>query len=80
MKTKDIIIGTFYRNKNSRDSFGNFYSYAKVLKILKPKQEENTTRKMLVKCEWVINKNDSFGLIKYFKISDLIKEAINDRD
>lgn len=24
------------------------------------------------KCEWVVNKNDKFGLIKYFKVSNLV--------
>lgn len=67
MRSKDIVIGESYRHKDSPR-----YCWAKALKILKPNEENNTSR-IIVKCEWSQNKNDMFGLIKYFKLTDLVK-------
>jgi hypothetical protein len=69
MKVKDIEIGKYYKFKEHPD-----YSYAKVLQVLKPKEDINTNNYIVIKCEHVINKNDSFGFIRYFKPTDLIKE------
>lgn len=67
MRVKDIVIGKSYRHKDSPT-----YCFAKAIKVLKPKEGENTTGMIVVKCEWSQNKNDLFAIIKYFKISDLI--------
>ena len=67
MNVKDIIIDNYYRHKEHTN-----YAYIKPLKILKPHQEENTNSYTVVKCEYVINKNDSFGLIKYFKPINIV--------
>ncbi len=67
MKITDIKIGEFYRIK------GNSFAWAKAVQIIPPKTPPNTTRSTVVKCEFLINKTDKTGLIKYFKASDLEK-------
>lgn len=69
MRACDIVIGDSYRHKDHPN-----YCYAKAIEILKPKQRENTSDYIVVKCEWSVDKNDSFGLIKYFKPSNLVKD------
>ena len=49
------------------------YSYYKVEKILKPKQEENTNSFIVVKCLHSVDKNFNFALIKYIRPCDLVK-------
>jgi len=44
-----------------------------VIKVLGPKEGENPHNRIIVKCEYSMRKNDGFGLIKYFKPSDLVK-------
>jgi hypothetical protein len=67
MRPDKLIAGESYRHKDHPD-----YCWAKVIKVLKPKEAENTHNRIVVKCEWSQNKNDSWGLIKYFKPSDLV--------
>jgi hypothetical protein len=67
MKADKLIVGESYRHKDHND-----YCWAKVIKILKPKEAENPHNRIIVKCEWSENKNARQGLIKYFKPSDLI--------
>ncbi len=67
MKRSDIRVGEFYRVK------GNEYAYAKVIEVIPPMTSINNTRAYVAKCQWVINQNDKFGMIKYFKISELTK-------
>lgn len=62
----EIRIGEYYRHKEHPA-----YAWAKVLEILPPKTGENTSNNYIAKCEWVVSKSDPFGLIKYFKLSDL---------
>ena len=69
MKASALIIGESYRHKDHPT-----YCYAKVIKVLKPKEDENSLNKIIVKCEYSQDKNGAFGIIKYFKPSDLIKE------
>lgn len=69
MMAKDIVVGESYRHKENPK-----YCYAKVIKVLQPRELENTTNKIIAKCEYSVNKDDSFGLIKYFKISDLVRD------
>lgn len=68
MRAEDLKIGESYRLKDSPN-----YAWAKVIKVLKPRQDENTHNRIIVKCEFSQNRNDSFGLIKYFRPSNLIK-------
>ena len=65
---RSIILGEYYRHKNSPN-----YAWAKVIEVLKPKQYPNTLTCIVVKCEWSKNKGDKTGLIKHFKLKDLIK-------
>ena len=66
MRAKDIVIGASYLHKDNPK-----YCRAKAIKILRPKEGENTLNKFIVKCEYSQDKDDSFGLIKYFSPSDL---------
>jgi hypothetical protein len=81
MRTQDIVIGETYRHRDHPN-----YCYAKALKIIRPmakyKQkyadltdDEKLIKTVCVKCEWIISKNDSLGLIKYFKPCDLVKDV-----
>jgi len=66
MRANKLIIGKSYRHKDHPK-----YAWAKVLKVLKPKEGVNPHNRIIVKCEWSIDENSSFGMIKYFKPSDL---------
>ena len=68
MRIVNIKIGEFYRVKH------NSYAWVKVVQIIPPMTPPNATKATMVKCEWVVNKDDKFGLIKYFRASDLVKE------
>lgn len=68
MNSKNIVIGESYRHKDHPA-----YCWTRVIKILKPKEGENTTTYIVVKCEYSVDKNSNFGLTKYFKPSDLVK-------
>ena len=75
MRTQDIKIGETYRHRTSPD-----YGYAKAIEIIKPKPKylqkteiDKQIKYTVVKCKWSIYKNDTFGLIKYFRPCDLIK-------
>lgn len=81
MRTQDIVIGETYRHRDHPN-----YAYAKALKIIRPmakdKQrhagltdDEKSIKTVCVKCEWTLSKNDSFGLIKYFRPCDLMKDV-----
>ena len=82
MRTQDIVIGETYRHRTNTN-----YGYAKALKIIKPlpkfrqkyaydlSEEEKEVKTVCVKCEWTISKNDTYGLIKYFRPCDLVKDV-----
>ena len=70
MRPQDIVIGNYYRHKESPR-----YAWAKAVEILNPKTGVNAHAYKIVKCEWTTDKNESFGLIKYFRPRDLIKDA-----
>ena len=84
MRTQDIVLGETYRHRDHPS-----YGYAKAIKIIKPtakyKQKyaydltdsEKSVKSVCVKCEWTVAKNDKFGLIKYFRPYDLLKEEAN---
>jgi hypothetical protein len=67
MRPQDIKINNYYRLKSQPN-----YSYVKVLKVLKPKQEENNTTYTVIRVEHVINKNDDIGFIRRFRPCDLL--------
>ena len=69
MRPQDIVIGEYYRHEDTPD-----YAYAKVVKVLRPKQYPNTHTYSIVECEWVVSKGDIPFFVKYFKASDLMKE------
>jgi len=71
MRPQDIVLNNHYRFRDNPD-----YSYAKALKVLKPKEAPNTHTYSIVKCEHSINKDDTMGFIRYFRPCDLIKEKI----
>lgn len=71
MRAQDIIIGEWYRHKDHPT-----YCWVKAVKILKPKEAENTNNYIVVKCYYSTDKCDDFALIKYFKPAVLVKEEI----
>ena len=68
MNSKNAIIGDYYRHRNTPK-----YGWAKILSILQPHKGLNTHGYLIAKCGWSVDKNATFGFIKYFKLSDLIK-------
>jgi len=68
MNSKNTVIGNYYRLRDID------HAWAKVLAILPPHFSVNTHSYWIAKCEWSVSKGDSFGLIKYFRLSDLRKE------
>jgi len=68
MRLQDIVIGKYYGHKDHPN-----YGCAKVIKILPPKTGINTKTYTIVKCEWSLERNDTIGLIKYFKPSNLVE-------
>ena len=82
MRTQDIVIGETYRHRDHSN-----YAYAKAIKIIRPtpkfkqkyaydlSEEEKKIETVCVKCGWTISKDDTFGLIKYFRPCDLVKDV-----
>jgi hypothetical protein len=70
VRTQDIIIGETYRHKDHPT-----YAYAKVIEKIKPDKAPNTHGYTIFKCEWTVDRNDQFGMIMYFRATDLVKEA-----
>lgn len=70
MRAKDIVIGESYRHKDHPT-----YCWAKAVKVLQPKEGENPHNKIIVKCDYSQNKDDCFGVIKYFSPADLMPNA-----
>jgi hypothetical protein len=68
MSVKDIVIGDYYRHKNTPN-----YAWAKPLRILQPHEGLNKHNYIIVECEWSIGQGDLMGMIKYFKASDLVR-------
>ena len=69
IRSKDIIIGNFYRLKKSPD-----YGYIKAIQLFKPREYEDDINKFIVKGEHTVNKNDLFGFIRYFTLSELMED------
>lgn len=67
MRVQDLKIGNDYRHKQNPN-----YGWARVVKVLKGKEAENTNSYAVAKCEWTTDRGGLVGVIKYFKPSDLI--------
>ena len=68
MNSKNIVIGDYYRLRDEK------YAWAKVLAILPPRKGLNTHGYWIAECEWTMEKDAVIGLIKYFRLSDLIEK------
>lgn len=69
MRQKDIIIGGYYRYKQSK------YCWARVIEIIQPLKGLNITNKVIAKVEWSTDKGSSVGVIKHFAVSDLTQHC-----
>lgn len=69
MRINKIEIGETYRHKGD---IGRPY-YFKAIKILRPKEGENTNTFSVIKGEYTTSRNSTTGLIKYFRASSLEK-------
>lgn len=69
MNSKTAKIGKYYRHKNTPN-----YGWAKLIEIIPPRKGINTTNYIVGKCEWSVHKNDTLGLYRYFRLSDLLEE------
>jgi len=67
MRATGIVIGESYRHKDHPN-----YCWAKAVKVLRPKEEENPHNRIIVKCEYRQHKDDATCLVKYFNPSDLV--------
>ncbi|MCK4812341.1 MAG: hypothetical protein KAT14_00230 [Candidatus Marinimicrobia bacterium] len=67
VRPQDIKIGEHYRFRAHPN-----YSYAKAIEVIPAKTGINTHSYKVVKCEHIINKNDTIGIIRYFRPVDLI--------
>jgi hypothetical protein len=67
MRLQDIKIGEYYRHKEHPN-----YAWAKAIKVCPPHSGINNNNYFAIECEWTIDKNDTFGLIKYFRPQDLV--------
>ena len=70
MNSKNVVIGNYYRHRGTKPGYG----WAKVLAILSPRKGLNTHGYWIAKCEWTMEKDAVIGLIKYFRLSDLIEK------
>ena len=80
MRAKDIKVGEFYRLKSAPE-----YGYIRPILIIPKKsktvgfesipEEISKLPYITVKCEHTLRKSDMFGLIRYFKPVDIIKDG-----
>ena len=68
MNSKDIEIGKSYRLKSTPD-----YGWVKVLEVIKPNRGKDKHPFYTVKCEHTVNKDDTIGFIRLFRLSELLK-------
>lgn len=65
-----IEIGKVYRHRDNPE-----IGFAKALEILPARKGENKSSCKVVKVQWSTDNRFEFGLIKYFKQSDLVKRG-----
>ncbi len=66
--TNTIEAGKIYRHRGNPN-----YGYAKVLEIIPARTGVNKNTHKVVKVEWSQDSKFTFGLIKYFKKSDMVE-------
>jgi len=66
MRAKDIILGESYRHRDHPN-----YGWARAIKVLPQKKDENTLNKIVVRCEWSVDKDSALSITKYFLPRDL---------
>ena len=71
MRIKDIKIGESYHHEHDPYSYRPWF--AKVRKILKPREGIYTKNYFLVECEWSEFLDHPFSMRKYFRPKDLLK-------
>ena len=74
MRIQDIEEGKCYRLKNTWVQYHEYYGWVKVLKVYRKGQYDSSDKsKSLIKCEHTVNKNNTCGLIRYFRPMKLVK-------
>ena len=63
-----IEVGKYYRHRSHPT-----YAWAKVLEIIPPRTGVNTHSYRIAECEYRVDKGSFVGVIKYFRLSDLVK-------
>jgi hypothetical protein len=81
MKADKIKIGKFYRLKDNPN-----YGYVRPIEIIRPgtwqmkefarKQGVKPFKFIVVKCEHVIDKDDTTGFIRYFRATEIIERKV----
>jgi hypothetical protein len=64
-----VEVGSVYRHRDNPN-----IGYAKVLEVMPAESGINKNGHKVVKVEWSQRPDFTFGLIKYFKQSDMVKE------
>lgn len=73
MRIQDVQVGKYYRLRNTRGEYCEYYGWVKVLEVYRKGQWNSPDKtKSLVKCEHTVNKNDTYGFIQYFRPMELI--------
>jgi len=68
MNSKDIKIGESYRLKSTPN-----YGWVKILEVIPPNKGKDRISFYTVKCEHTVNKNDTVGFIRLFRLSEILK-------
>lgn len=66
-----VMIGKYYRLRTSPS-----YGYLKVIEKIKPGTpvEGKKYTHWLIKCEHTVNKEDTCGFIRYFRVDDMVED------
>jgi hypothetical protein len=67
MRFQDIKIGETYRLRAHPN-----YGYIKAIEKLRPGQGANILKYCVIKCEHTVDKNGSFGFVRYFRPIDIL--------
>jgi hypothetical protein len=69
-KDYGFSVGDYVRHRTTPR-----YCWAKILEIIPPHKGKNVHGYKIARCEWTVGKGDAIGLIKYFRLSDLIRDT-----
>ena len=73
MRIQDIKIGEYYRLKNTGGEYCKYYGWVQVLETYRRGQWGSPDKtKSLVKCKHTVDKNDKYGITRYFRPMDLV--------